>query len=138
MTLKRTDPYAVLGLNPQATQEEIRRAYRALMRQNHPDTRVRGGDPTDHDPTGNDPTGNDPTDNAASDATLQQVIAAYAILGDPASRAEYDHRTSAQHPRAAPWGDPGRWGGPGMRSSSGAPDQPPIQAGPVRWHRCSG
>ena len=122
MRLNGSDPYTILGVARNATEEQIRRAYRTLMRQNHPDTRPSG----------------DPTLGAASNTTLEQAIAAYAILGDPASRAEYDHRTSAQHPRAAPWDDPGRWGGPGMRSSSGAPDQPPIQAGPVRWHRRGG
>ncbi|MGZ4628020.1 J domain-containing protein [Oryzihumus sp.] len=121
MRLNGSDPYTILGVARNATEEQIRRAYRTLMRQNHPDTRPSG----------------DPTLGAASNTTLEKAIAAYAILGDPASRDEYDHRTSAQHPRAAPWGDPGRWGGPGMRSS-GAPDQPPIQAGPVRWHRRSG
>lgn len=32
------DPYAVLGLKPQATREEIRARWKALMRENHPDT----------------------------------------------------------------------------------------------------
>jgi DnaJ like chaperone protein len=35
------DPYAVLGVSPQAEFEDIRSAYRRLMRENHPDT-VRG------------------------------------------------------------------------------------------------
>jgi curved DNA-binding protein CbpA len=108
----RTDPYAVLGLTPQATQEQIRRAYRALLRENHPDTRR----------------SDDQADNAASNATLLQVNAAYAALGDPARRAGYDHRTSPQRTMT-----PTRVR-PAMRSASNAPDQPPIQAGPVRWH----
>ena len=33
------DLYAVLGVPPSATQEQVRRAYRALMRLHHPDTR---------------------------------------------------------------------------------------------------
>jgi curved DNA-binding protein CbpA len=77
--IERTDPYAVLGLTPQATLEEIRRAYRALLRQNHPDSRQPSN----------------PAGNAASNSTLQEVIAAYAILGDPARRASYDHHTQA-------------------------------------------
>jgi len=123
MTVDRTDPYAALRLTPNATQSQIRHAYRTLLRQHHPDTRVRGGDPTD-----NDPTDNDPTDNAASDTTLQQVIAAYAILGDPALRAAHDHAT---RPPQASTPTRVRTGMPFPRS---APDQPPIQAGPVRWH----
>ena len=112
--IERTDPYAVLGLTPQATQEQIRRAYRALLRHNHPDSRPP----------------NDPAGDAASNSTLQEVIAAYAILGDPARRAGYDHRTSTH---------PTRTRTPTMMSRAAPfpenrPDQPPIQAGPVRWH----
>jgi curved DNA-binding protein CbpA len=110
--IERTDPYAVLGLSPLATQAQIRRAYRALLRQNHPDTRPSG----------------DPAEKAASNATLQEVIAAYAILGDPACRSRYDHRTSPRPTRT-------RTGvRPAVPFPKHGPDQPPIQAGPVRWH----
>jgi curved DNA-binding protein CbpA len=111
MTIERTDPYAALGLDPNATQGEIRRAYRTLLRQNHPDTRPMG----------------DPADDAASDRTLQRVIAAYAILGVPARRAGHDQigpHTTTIPTRIRP----------GVSLRGKAPDQPPIQAGPVRWH----
>lgn len=113
MRVDRTDPYAVLGLGPKATQEQIRRAYRALVRENHPDIRRSG----------------DRDDNAASTTTLLQVRAAYAILGDPARRAEYDHRNTAQRTRSETRVRPSAMPFPGN-----GPDQPPIQAGPVRWH----
>ncbi len=116
MRLNGSDPYTILGVARDATEEQIRRAYRTLMRQNHPDTRPPGG----------------PTHGPASNTTLEQAIAAYAILGDPARRAAYDHSTTAQHPRPTPRG------GPAVRLSSGAPGQKPIQAGPVRWHHRSG
>ena len=80
MTGDRSDLYAILGLSSQATQGEIRRAYRTLMRHNHPDTRALG-------------------DHAETDATntiARQVIAAYAVLGDPARRAVYD-RSATSH-----------------------------------------
>jgi len=32
------DPYAVLGLSPKATNEEVHQTWRQLMRENHPDT----------------------------------------------------------------------------------------------------
>lgn len=32
-----TDPYAVLGIGPEATDEEIKRRHRALVREHHPD-----------------------------------------------------------------------------------------------------
>jgi len=105
------DLYATLGLSSQATQGEIRRAYRTLMRHNHPDTRSLG-DVTDTD----------------ANATLQQVITAYTVLGDPARRAVYDRRTTPQ-PAMSP--TPTR---PARRFAWRGPEQPPIQAGPVRWH----
>lgn len=113
MTVDRTDLYAVLGVAPQATQAEIRHAYRTLMRQNHPDTRPRGN----------------PADNAASTATLQQAMAAYLVLGDPARRVGYDQGTIE---RRASTPIPVR---PARRFTQAAGNQPPIQAGPVRWHR---
>jgi curved DNA-binding protein CbpA len=114
MTVDRTDPYAALGLGPNATQGQIRHAYRTLLRQNHPDTRPQG----------------DPASSAASDRTLQQVIAAYAILADPARRAGHDHVA----PRTTGTPTPTRTR-PGTPVRRAAPDEPPIQAGPVRWHR---
>jgi curved DNA-binding protein CbpA len=109
----RSDPYAILGVTPSATQEQIRRAYRTLMRQNHPDT--------------NPP--RDSAQDAAANDRLQQIIAANAILGDPARRAEYDLATT-RRPRSTP---PRAY--PPVRLPGGSPNDPPIQAGPVRWHR---
>ena len=34
------DPYAVLGLNRNATDEEIKKAYRSLSRKYHPDANI--------------------------------------------------------------------------------------------------
>lgn len=41
------DPYAVLGLRPTATNEEVKAAYRRLVRENHPDALVAQGMPED-------------------------------------------------------------------------------------------
>ena len=112
MTGDHSDAYAALGLTPQATHEQVRHAYRALLRQNHPDTRPLG----------------DPADNAASSTTLQQAIAAYTVLGDPARRARHDQHTSQQTTTPSPVR-------PAWFFTRDEPDQPPIQAGPVRWHR---
>ena len=79
------DLYAILGVDPAATAEQITHAYRALLRQHHPDTRP--GTPDTHD------------DAPAEDARLQQVIHAYAILHDPARRASYDRGRRASPPR---------------------------------------
>jgi curved DNA-binding protein CbpA len=113
MTVDRIDPYAALGLTPNATQGHIRRAYRTLLRQNHPDTRALG----------------EPADEASSDTTLQQVIAAYAMIGDRARRADRAHHTGPHQGSIPTWARPAT-----TRFAGNAPDQPPIQAGPVRWH----
>lgn len=57
--------YEVLGLVPTASQEEVRHAYRQLVKAAHPD---RAGDT----------------------ARFRQIADAYAVLSDPARRAAYD------------------------------------------------
>ncbi|WP_154792704.1 J domain-containing protein [Occultella kanbiaonis] len=98
--------YAVLGLPPQATQAEIGRAYRALLRLHHPDTRSDGG----------------ASQGERSDAALQEVFRAYAVLGDPARRTDYDREAKLLSRRALPAVSRIAW-----------PAQPPIVAGPVHW-----
>jgi molecular chaperone DnaJ len=63
------DHYAVLDLTPRASDAEIKRRYRMLMREVHPDANV--GDP-------------DATRKAA------RINRAYETLGDPAKRRAYD------------------------------------------------
>ena len=60
------DHYAVLGVAKTATPDEIKKAYRKLASQHHPD---KGGDT----------------------ATFQKIQEAYAILSDPDKRAQYDN-----------------------------------------------
>jgi len=59
------DLYQILGLPRTATADEIKRAYRRLASQHHPD---RGGDT----------------------ARFQELQQAYEVLGDPQRRAQYD------------------------------------------------
>ena len=59
------DPYAVLGVSPADTAEQIARAYRALVREHHPDTRPHDSHATEHE------------------ATLRSILLAYAMLTDP-------------------------------------------------------
>ena len=65
------DYYSVLGVSKTATQDEIKRAYRNLVMENHPD---KGGDHT----------------------KFSMINEAYETLKDPAKRAEYDAPTSQQ------------------------------------------
>jgi molecular chaperone DnaJ len=65
-----TDPYEVLGVSPSATMAELRRAYRLLALEHHPD---RAG--------------------AASGDRFAQIAEAYRLLSDPTARTAYDaHR----------------------------------------------
>lgn len=65
-----TNLYFVLGVRPNATEEEIKHAYRTLAKEHHPD---RGGD----------------ADRFA------QIDAAYQILSNRSKRAQYDAQRAA-------------------------------------------
>jgi len=79
------DHYAILGVDPDATDAQITHAYRVLLRRHHPDTRATDGDQA-----------------ATEDTRLQHLLAAYTVLHDPRQRADYDrHRRppAPQHGR---------------------------------------
>lgn len=113
-----TDLYAILEVNPAASQAEITRAYRLLVRRHHPDTRA----PGEISPI----IGRGVADDSATrhDAALQDVVAAYRVLHDPVRRAEYDKRRQPRPP-LAPKGQ--------RRTARPESDRPPIIAGPVYW-----
>jgi DnaJ-class molecular chaperone len=64
-----TDPYAILGLKKSATDAEIKKAYRKLVRTSHPD--INPDDPT-------------------AEQRFVRVQAAYDLLKDPETRARFD------------------------------------------------
>jgi curved DNA-binding protein CbpA len=128
MVRDNPDPYLVLGVSPTATQAEITHAYRTRLRAHHPDTR--------HTPS------------RTADEHLRQVLAAYAVLRDPASRADYDHAAApaatpppnsphgsilADHPVADPVQITITYRTTNIPSAHVS--SPPLRAGPVRRHR---
>jgi curved DNA-binding protein len=63
------DYYRILGVDRNATQADIKRAYRGLAREYHPD--VKPGD-------------------TAAETRFKEINEAYEVLGDPQKRAKYD------------------------------------------------
>lgn len=79
------DFYAVLGVDRNASQDQIKQAFRRLARQNHPDVKK------------DDPQAND---------RFKEINEAYQVLGDPVRRAQYDRFGTVQ-----PFGTDMREGG---------------------------
>ena len=63
------DPYDILGIEPSASLDDVKRAYRALAKALHPDAH--------------------PDDEAAANR-FREVTEAYDLLSDPERRADYD------------------------------------------------
>ena len=69
-----TDLYEVLGVSRQASEDEIRKAYRKLARDYHPDRRP---------------------DDKAAEEKFKEIQQAYEILGDKEKRQKYDQYGAA-------------------------------------------
>jgi curved DNA-binding protein len=67
------DHYSTLGVSRNASQEEIKKAYRKLAMTHHPD---KGGDPTE----------------------FQKINEAYEVLGDPTKRQQHDSPQARPNP----------------------------------------
>ena len=64
------DPYSVLGVQRNASEDDIRRAYRRLAKENHPDL--------------------NPANKVASEERLKTINAAFGIVGETDKRRQYD------------------------------------------------
>lgn len=100
------DPYQELGVPRTASADEIRKAFRKLAKQNHPDTNP---------------------GNAAAEERFKKVSAAFDIVGDVEKRKKFDagmldndgRETSQGFGGGAPWGAGPGPGGFGQRGGPG-------------------
>lgn len=81
----RMNYYQILGVSRDASDEEIKKAYRKLVFEHHPDRNPHNKD---------------------SEARIRDINAAYEILGDSDTRKSYDRLSWGDEPRAAA-ADPG-------------------------------
>lgn len=99
--------YAALQVAPDATQQQISRAFRALMRQRHPDIGA-----------------------SASGEDVRSVLEAFAVLRDPRSRAAYDQVQGQPGPADSP-----RPGPKDIPVRHIQHREPLLRVTPVRWER---
>jgi molecular chaperone DnaJ len=85
----RPDYYKTLGVDKKATAEEIKKAYRKLARQYHPDRNP---------------------DDKQSEARFKEISQAHDVLGDPEKRRQYDSGTGQFTAGAGPNGGFGGFG----------------------------
>jgi hypothetical protein len=82
--MSQPDFYAIFGVAPSATQEEIRAAHRELVKRYHPDIYSTSGD------------------KARATERLREINAAYAVLGNVEKRRTYDASRAEAQRRPAP------------------------------------
>src|SRR5690348_14804746 len=88
MSVDYKDYYATLGVSKTASQDEVRKAFRKLARQYHPDVAK---------------------DKKAAEAKFKEINEAYEVLGDAEKRKQYDE-LGANWDQAGGMPPPRGWG----------------------------
>ena len=101
-----TDPYKVLGVSPNATDDEVKDAYRRLARKYHPDNYV-----------------NNPLSDLATEK-MKEINEAYEVLSDDDKRAKYDQYGHAAFDPSAGFGGGAGFGGFGGSARQANPNAP--------------
>ena len=105
MAIEYKDYYKILGVAKTASEDEIRKAFRNLARQYHPDV------------AGN---------KAGAEDKFKEINEAYEVLSDPEKRRKYDHLGPAWNQPGGGFRPPPGWGGGGrargFKGGQGAPD----------------
>src|ERR1700751_5837285 len=100
MPVEFKDYYKVLGVPRNASEEDIKKAFRRLARQYHPDTAK---------------------DKKDAEEKFKEINEAYEVLGDPQNRKKYDELGADGEGAMRFRGTDGRWGrgrrGPGGEES---------------------
>lgn len=78
--MTRMNYYEVLGVSREASEEDIKKAYRKLVFEHHPDRNPHRTD---------------------ADERIREINVAYEIVGDPDTRRSYDRLSWGDEPRAA-------------------------------------
>jgi curved DNA-binding protein CbpA len=110
------DPYEVLGVAPGATPDEVRRAYRELVRRHHPDRHIDVP----------------PERRRALHTRMAEITAAYRMLNDPKELERFRRLQQRRERGRTSTAEPGRDGvrfsaadprrGGGVRPAPGEPD----------------
>ncbi len=93
---RAADYYKTLGVDKKASQDDIKKAYRKLARQYHPDTNKEAG----------------------AEARFKEISEAYDVLGDPEKRKKYDR--GGVFPGGNPFGGGGAGGTAGGAADFGS------------------